>query len=175
MFAETLRLFGHHPVGFFVAESDGIVAARPGVVQRGLVGAEVDLDSFVGESLPEVDYVADVCEGNRFLVCDRLAYAGDQFVEGVVQFVDPALLMALACGLGVDFGYDGNHARDVAGLGLGARHASESGGDEEHPACRSAAAGETFACGVHHRDGRSVHYALGAYVHVGSGGHLAVL
>ena len=72
-------------------------------MQRGLVGAEVNLDSLVGEPLPEVDYVADVGEGDDLLAGHGFPYAGYQFVKRIVQFVDPALLETLACGLGVDF------------------------------------------------------------------------
>ena len=88
-----------------------------------------------------------------------------------MHLVDPSLRVALLRGGGVDFGGDGDHTGDVASLGLGAAHAAEAGGDEEL-ACRAAT---ELAGGVQNGDGGAVDDALRADVHVGAGGHLAVL
>ena len=127
------------------------------------------MDAFVCEALPEVDDVADISQRDRFLVGNCLADARYQFVKVLVQFIHPALVVALARGQGIDLGGDADNAGDVAGLRLRARHAAESGGHEEHPAAVVSIQPFLFqllARCVHHGDGRSVHDALRAYVHV---------
>ena len=59
-FAEAHGLLDHHLVRGVVAQPHGVVTARPGVVQRGLVRTEVDINLLGGEALPEVDDVAHV-------------------------------------------------------------------------------------------------------------------
>ncbi len=80
--------------------------------------------------------------------------------------------MALVGGGGVDFGGDAHHARDGGGFGLSPAHATKAGGDKE--LAFQGAAGE-FSGRIHDRNGGAVHDALRANVHVGAGGHLAVL
>ncbi len=88
-----------------------------------------------------------------------------------MHLVDPTLRVALLRGSGVDLGGDGDHTGNVASLGLGTAHATETGGDEEL-ACRATA---QFTGSIQHGDGGAVDDALRTDVHVAAGGHLAVL
>ncbi len=94
-----------------------------------------------------------------------------QYSQVVVHLVDPALRVALLRGGGVDFCCDAHHAGDVASLGLGAAHAAEAGGDEQ---LAGGAATEFTSC-IQNCNGRAVHDALRADIHIAAGGHLAVL
>ena len=173
---ELFGLFGHHPVRLFVGEPCGVVAARPRVVERGLVGAQVHVDALRGEAFPQVDDVALVGERYGLLLFACPADAGDELVQRSVHLVYPALRMARVHGLRIDFGDDAHHAGDDARFGLGARHAAQARRYEEHPGNLPAAALlELLACGVEHGNGRTVHDALRADVHVRTGRHLAVL
>ena len=123
-FMELFGLFGHHPVRLFVGEPCGVVAARPRVVERGLVGAQVHVDALRGEAFPQVDDVALVGERYGLLLFACPADAGDELVQRSVHLVYPALRMARVHGLRIDFGDDAHHAGDDARFGLGARHAA---------------------------------------------------
>ena len=90
-----------------------------------------------------------------------------------MQLVDPALLVALLGGLGVDLGRDADHAGDVARLGLCAAHAAQAGGDEERGALIARL--RVQALGVEHGDGGAVDDALRTDVHIRAGRHLAIL
>ncbi len=173
--AEAAGLLGHHLVGRFVAQADGIVTARPRIVQRSLIGTEVDGDFLGGEPLPKVDDIADVSQRNDLFPADCLPDTGHQFIQRFMQLVDPTLLVAFRGRLGVDFGDNRHDARNIARLGLGAGHAAEARRDEQHATCVAAAVRETLAGGVEHGDGGAVDNALRPDVHVGSGGHLPVL
>ena len=147
-------------------------------MKRCLVGAKIDVDAFGRQSLPKVNYVAHVCERYGFFTFDGLADAGDELVQVIVQFIYPSLLVALAGGLRIDFRRYAYHTGNVARLGLGARHTSQTGRHKEHPASvvpAYASLFELFAGCVHNGNGSAVHNALGADVHVRSGGHLPVL
>ena len=149
-------------------------------MEGGLVGAEVNIDVFVGEPFPEIDNIALVGEGNGFLVLAGLAYSWYQFVQVIVDFVHPALVIAFAGSEGIDFSDNAHNSGDDSGLRLCSRHSAKSGGYEEHtchifPCWLYASGFQLLACGVHYRDGGSVDNALWADVHIGSGCHLSVL
>ena len=171
---ELVGVLGHHLLGLLEGEAGRVVAARPGVVQGGLVGAEVDVDAGGVEVFPDVDDVAEVGEADGLLGVHGGADLVGEFGDVLHDVVHPALLVALPGGCGVDFGGDGDHAGDVARLGLGAGHAAEARRDKQ-------LAGEgrvlrvEAPSGIQDRDGRAVDDALRADVHVRSGGHLAVL
>ena len=171
--AEALRFFGHHAFAIFQTVSYGVIAARPGVVERCLVAAKVDTYTLVGQPLPEVHHVTHVCKGYHLLVVHRLAYAGDEFVKAVVQFVHPALVVTLPGRQGIDFRRDRDHSGDIAGLRLGAAHSAETGGDEKESAV--VITWLHLPRRIHHGDGGTVHYSLRTDIHVGAGGHLAIL
>ena len=144
-------------------------------MERGLVGTQVYGDLFGRQTLPKVDDVAHIGHRDHFAGTAGLADTGNQGVERIVHLVDPSLLVAFLRRLGVDFGDDAHHARDIARLGLRPGHAAQPRGDEKHPPGIIAAAGETLARGVHHRDGGAVDDPLRADIHIGAGRHLAVL
>jgi len=144
-------------------------------VQRGLVGTQVYGDLFGRQTLPKVDDVAHIGHRDHFAGTAGLADTGNQGVERIVHLVDPSLLVAFLRRLGVDFGDDAHHARDIARLGLCPGHAAQPRGDEKHTPGIVAAAGETLARGVHHRDGGAVDDPLRTDIHIGAGRHLAVL
>ena len=107
-----------------------------------------------------------------------LADSGNQLVKIVVQFVDPTLVIALLCGQRVDLGGYADHASDVTGLGLSARHATQTSGHEQHTmnvATFLAAFHELLAGSVEHRDGCAVHDTLRTDVHIRTSGHLTIL
>ena len=171
-------IIGHHLLGFLQAVADGIIAAGPGIVQRGLVGTQVDMDSLVSEPLPQVHDIADIGQGDDLLAGGGFADPCHQFVEVLVEFIDPALLETLAGGQGIDLRRYADHAGDVAGFRLGAGHTAETGGHKEHPSPVVAVktfGPKLFAGRVHDGDGRAVDDALRADVHIGTGRHLAVL
>ena len=179
-FFEALRFLRHQAFALLQAVAHGVVAACPGVVERGLVRAEIDPYSFIGEALPEVNNVAHVGEGDGVRGGDGLSYAGNEFVELGVKFVHPTLLVALFGRLRVDFGGHGDYACDVACLGLRARHSAEAGGDEKKTAASGIFSLQAtiplhLTGGVHHRNGGAVNDALRTYVHIGDRRHLPVL
>ena len=51
-FTEFFGLVGHHGFRFLERQADGIIAAGPGIVQRGLVGAEFHVEVFFCETFP---------------------------------------------------------------------------------------------------------------------------
>ena len=57
---ELLRILGHHALALLQGETHGIVATGPRIVERGLVGTEIDLDILLSQALPEIDDIADV-------------------------------------------------------------------------------------------------------------------
>ncbi len=177
---EAVGFVCHHTLGLFETIAHGIVAACPRVVERGLVGAEVNVHILIGEAFPEVHYVAYKGEGDNLFVYLCTADTGDEFGEVGVQFVHPALLIAFLCRLGVDFRRDADHSCYVARLGLRAGHTAETGCYEEHTltllCCAfQAALAELFAGGVHDGDGGAVDDALRTDVHIRACGHLSVL
>ena len=173
--SKTPRLLGHHLVRRLVAQPHGIVTARPGVVQRGLVRTQVYRNLLRGQPLPEVHDVAHIGHRHGLFRLDSLTDTQDQLIQRFMQLVDPSLLVAFLRRLGVDLGDDRHHARNIARLGLRSRHATETRRDEQHPARIGAAGREAFARGVHHRDRRTVDDALRPDIHVRPGGHLPVL
>ena len=129
-----------------------------------------------GQALPQVHHIAHIGQGNHFLARYGLFDAGDEPVQVLMQFVHPALLVALLRCLGVDFGRHAHHARNVARLGLRAAHAAQARRHkEQRPVILSASKGSHPAGRIHHRNGGAVYDALRAYIHVTSGRHLAVL
>ena len=129
--AEGRWVGGEQFVGLRVSHPDRVVATRPGVVERGLVGAQVDEDVFLEESLPDVDDVADVGDRHRFFTLHRCPRPRHQIVQTIGKLVYPTLFVPLAGGGGVDLGADRDAAGDVARLGLGTGHAAEAGSEEE--------------------------------------------
>ena len=168
---EEFRLFGHHHLGILEADAHGIVTACPGVVQRGLVGAQIHLDALFGAVLPQVNHIALVGETTGFLVGDGLVHLDKQLIEVGVDLINPTLFKTLLRSSRVDFSGDAHHTGDVASLGLSTAHATETGGDEQL-ACRAAA---ELTGSVQHGDSSAMHNALRADVHITAGGHLAVL
>ncbi len=142
-------------------------------MKRGLVAAQVDADITLGQPLPQVDYVALVCERERPVLGHGGQSGIDHLVEAGVYLVDPALVVALAGGGGIDLGRDANHAGYTGSLGLCAGHAAETRCDEEQTA--QVAVGTQGAAGIEHSDGGAVHDTLRADIHVGAGRHLTVL
>ena len=140
-------------------------------MQRSLVGAQIHLDALLGAVLPQVNHIALIGKRAGNLLLAGLVHCGKQLVEVGVHFVHPALVIAFLRGGGVDFGGDAHHTGDVASLGLGAAHATETGGDKQLACCAAA----ELAGSVQHRDSGAVHNALRADIHVRTGGHLAVL
>ena len=124
---EGFWLVGHHLFRLLEGQSHGVVSSCPGVVERSLVTAQVHPDVFLGKTFPEVHHIAYISHRHGAAFVHRLAYGRYQFVELVVQLVYPSLLIPFAGSLGVDFSHHAHHAGDVAGFGLGARHATESG------------------------------------------------
>ena len=92
-----------------------------------------------------------------------------------MQLIHPALLITLLCCLGVDFGHHAHHTGYVAGLGLCARHAAQSGRHEEHAVGVGLSLFVAFAGSVEHGDGGAVDDALRSDVHIRAGRHLSVL
>ena len=72
----------------------------------------------VSKPFPKIYYVAFVCEGYDFLVCNSLADARNEFVEVGVDLVHPALLVAFACCKRIDLGAYAYHAGNDTGLRL---------------------------------------------------------
>ena len=143
-------------------------------MQGGLVGAEVNVDAGRVEVLPDVDDVAEVGEADGLFGVHGGADLVGEFGHILHDVVDPALLVALPGGGRVHLGRDGDHAGDVARLGLGAGHAAEARGDKQL-AGKGRVLRIEAPSGIEHRDGRAVDDALRADGHVGPGGHLAVL
>ena len=121
---ELLRLLGHHALALLEGQAHGIVATGPGVVQRRLVTTQVYMHILVGQAFPQINDIAHIGHRDGPLVGHSLADSGNQLVKIVVQFVDPTLVIALLCGQRVDLGGYADHASDVTGLGLSARHAT---------------------------------------------------
>ena len=179
-FFEAFRLLCHHLLGFFKGVANGVIASGPGVVQGGLVAAQVYPDAFVCQALPEVDYVADVCQGYYFFGGTGLGDAGQELVKVVVEFVHPALCMAFFCGQGVDFCGYAYYAGYVARFGLRPGHSAQSRCHEQHTlfVILSAVEGslcQHLPCRIKHCDGGAVNNALRANIHITARCHLAVL
>ncbi len=168
---ELLGLVGHHDFGVLKGDAHRIIAACPRVVQGGLVAAQVHLYVMLGAIFPKVNHIALVGEGSGDLLGTRLVHLLKQFVEILVNLIHPTLVVALLRGRRVDFGGDGDHTGDVAGLGLCARHAAQTSGHKEFSADFAA----NLTAGVQHRNSGAVHDALWSDVHVRTGGHLSVL
>ena len=168
---EKLRILGHHGLGFLKRLSDRIVTASPRVVERGLVGAEVDVDVVLGGIFPEVHYIALVGIAAGFLLGEARVDVLEQFLNVVIHLIDPTLLITLLRSGRVDFGGDAHHTGDVAGLGLGAAHATEASSDKQ----LASSAAAVFTRCVEHGDSGAVDDALRADIHIGASGHLAVL
>ena len=115
---EAFRLLGHHAFALFEAVAHRIVAASPRIVQRCLVATQINMDVFLGQSLPEVYDVSYVGHRHHSLLGNSLANGGNQLVEVGMQLVHPALLIALACRLRIDFGRHAHHAGYVASFRL---------------------------------------------------------
>ena len=128
---ERGRVLHHERVALLVAETHGVVATGPRVVQAGLVAAEVHLDVACGEALPQVHHVAEEGDAVRFAVPLPFQRGIDAGVRVGDHLVHPALLVALVGGGRIDLRADGDHPRDVAGLGLGTAHAAETRGHEQ--------------------------------------------
>ena len=171
-FFEAFRLLGHHAVGFFKAVTHGVVAARKGVVQRTLVGAEVHLNVVLGNVFPKVHRIAEVGKRTHGFFLAGFVYLHKEFVEVFVNFVHPALRMTFLGCVGVDFGGNRHHPGNVTGLGLRPRHTAKAAGNKQFSGERTAI---EFAPGVKHRDGGAVHNALRSDIHIRTGRHLAVL
>ena len=131
---EAFGLLGHHAFALFEAVAHGIVAASPRIVQRCLVATQINMDVFLGQSLPEVYDVSYVGHRHHSLLGNSLADGWNQLVEVGMQLVHPALLIALACRLRIDFGRHAHHTGYVASFRLSSRHTAKSGGDEERRA-----------------------------------------
>ena len=177
MLAELVGVLSHHRLRLLEREVGRIVATCPRVVERGLVAAYVHVYAFVGKTLPEVYHVAHVSHRHRALLHHAALYGRNEFVEIVVQFVHPSLVVALLCRQWVNLCHYAHHAGDVASLRLSARHAAQTRRHEKHAAnvLRSALLAALLARRVEHGDGCAVHDALRADVHVRSGCHLPVL
>ncbi len=137
---EAFRLFGHHALRLLQGIVHWIVATSPGVVERSLVTAQVYLDVFFSQALPEVNNIAHVCHGEGLMGLISLispirlispivigataANLGDHLVEIAIELVHPSLVEALLCCLGVDFGGDAYHAGNIGRFRLGTAHAS---------------------------------------------------
>ena len=123
---------------------------------------------------PDVDDVAEVGEADDVFGVHGVPDLVGEFGDILHDVVYPTLLVALPGGRGIHFGRDRDHTSDVARLGLGAGHAAEAGGDKQ-----LAGEGRVLRIesppGIEDRDGCAVDDALRADVHVGPGGHLAVL
>ena len=135
-------------------------------MQGGLVAAEVHIDIFLGKTLPQVHHVAQISHRHGLFPGDGLADGGDEFVEVVVHFVHPSLFIAFHGGLWIDFRHHADHAGDVSGLGLGARHSTKSRRDEQHPVGVGLSGTEAAAGGVEDGDGGAMDDALRSDVHV---------
>ena len=132
----------------------------------------------VGQAFPQINDIAHIGHRDGPLVGHSLADSGNQLVKIVVQFVDPTLVIALLCGQRVDLGGYADHASDVTGLGLSARHATQTSGDKQHAmdvATLLATLNQLLAGCVEHGDGGAMHDALRSDIHIGAGGHLAIL
>ena len=149
-------------------------------MQRSLVGAKVHAYVLIGKPLPEVHDIAQVAQRNDFLFFHCPAYPRNQLIEILVDFIQPALVVALVYGHRI---YLGNYADNAAyhcRLRLGSGHPAQAGRYEEHAphilSRRFQSSGfQLLACCVHYGYGRAVDYALRAYVHIRPGGHLSVL
>ena len=173
---EAFRLLGHQAFALFQAIAHRVVAAGPGVVQGGLVAAQVHVHVFCRQAFPQVHHVAHIGQGNHFLGFHGLADAGDERIQAGVKLVHPTLFIAFFGGLGVNLCRDAHHAGNVACLGLCAAHAAQTRRDkEQRPVILSASEGSHFPCGIHHRNGGAMHNTLRADIHVAAGRHLAVL
>ena len=158
---ELLRIVGHHLLRLFQREAHGIVTASPRVVERRLVGTQVNVDVLLSQALPEVNHIAYVGHRDDTLLCHSLLDSGNQLVEVLVQLVHPALLVALAGSQGIDFGRHAHHTGNVASLGLSARHAAKTCRDEELHVVATHLAGS-----IEHGDGGAVNDALRPNIHI---------
>ena len=177
---ERVRIFRHHDVGVVERQPGGVVSTRPRVVQGRLVRPHVHQDVLFVELLPHVDHVAEVSERLGALRLAGLADLGGQFVQVGDDVVHPALLVTFVRRGRVDLCGHRHATGDVRGLGLGAAHATQTRRDKQLAGQavrgpRHAALLVDHPARVQHGDGGAVHNALGADVHVGPGGHLAIL
>ena len=169
--AEGVGVIGHHFLGLFQGIAHRVVTARPGVVQGGLVAAQIHVDMLGRQALPKVYDVAYIGQGNHFLGSYGFPDAGDKLVQIGMQFIHPALRVTFFGRLGINLGRDAHHSGNVTGLGLCAGHAAQTCCHKQF----SGRAATLFARRIHHRNGGAVHYALRTNVHIGAGRHLAVL
>ena len=72
-------------------------------MERSLVGTEVHPYAFVGQTFPEVYHVAHVGHGDDLFAIYCHAYAGNELVELIMEFVHPALVVAFARRQRIDF------------------------------------------------------------------------
>ena len=170
-FLEAGGILCHHLLGLLKGVANGVITTRPGVVERCLVGAKVHVNVFIGQLFPEVYNVAYVGKRDGLFGGNGLFYAADKLCKVSVEFIHPALVKALLGGLGIDLCGDAHNARYVSGLGLGTGHSAKARRYEEF----TGGAAALLAGSIHDCDCGAVHNALGAYVHVGTGGHLAIL
>ena len=141
-----------------------------------MVASEVNVDLTFNATFPKFNDVSNQANGNRLPVVGRLNHSVNRFVDGVRNLRQPTLLMPLVSSVRVGFSDDASRTCDGGSLGLSARHAAESTGDEGHTGKVSIIVEPQMKTGsVEQGNGGAVDNTLGADVHVGTSRHLAVL
>ena len=99
-------------------------------MQRGLVGAKLNLYAVGSKTLPKVNHISEICQRHGLAVFASLEGACYKLVERSMHLVDPALAAAGFHCFRIYLGNNSHHARYVARLGLRSRHSAETGSDK---------------------------------------------
>ena len=175
--ATVLVTVGGQQLGaLFETQPLGAVAAVVGGVAACLVRQQRNVDVVVDGVLQQVDDVAVVRDRDGGALGDVLLRQGEDLVEVLGDVPHPALVQTGLDARHVHLGDDADGVGDLGGLGLGAGHAAQARGDEQHPG-QVAVVGDTQlqTSGVEDGVEGAVHDALRADVHPSAGGHLAVV
>ena len=78
------------------------------------------MDILISKTLPEVNHIAYVSHAHRVLLSHSFADSRNEFVEIIVEFIDPTLFVTLFSSEWIYFSHDAYHASDVSSFRLSA-------------------------------------------------------
>src|ERR1700754_2170872 len=126
MFLKCRRVICHHDTGFVERQRCRVISARPGIVKRCLIGAEIDMNAGFVELLPYINNVS--LKSDRYdLLCGLcFFYTIDKGCDVTHDLIHPALPVSFYRGAGIDLCYYRDTSGYVARFRLGAAHAAKS-------------------------------------------------
>ena len=133
------------------------------------------MNFFLVETFPHIYNVANISNGNHFLIYFGHFHTGDQFFQIINHFIHPSLFVTLISRMRIDFSSNRNHAGNISSFGLRARHSTQTGSNKQFSGKRIFISFCNLSGGIHHGNCCTMHNALRTNVHIRSGSHLTVL